>query len=69
MEADGDRLSTTFFRIEPARLIEPRDALEEPLDAYFESLEFRVPSGSRALERRAGDVWERWDPEAFSWVS
>jgi alkaline phosphatase D len=69
LDADGERLSTTFFRIEPARLTEPRESLAQPLESYFESLEFRVPSGSRTLERRAGDVWERWDPEAFSWVS
>jgi len=69
LEADGERLSATFYTIDPLLLVEPRSALEEPLESYFDVFEFRVPRGSRALERRSGDVWERWDPEAFNWVS
>lgn len=67
VEADGERLSTTFYAVDPLVLVEPQSALAEPLDSYFDAIEFRVPRGSRALERRTGDAWERWDPEAFSW--
>ena len=69
VEADGQQLSARFYAIEAARLTEPRSALSDPLDSYFDALEFRVPRGSSAIERRHDDVWERWDPEAFSWVS
>ena len=69
VEADGERLLATFHAIDPLRLLEPRSALTKELESYFDAVEFRVTSGSRALERRAGDGWERWDEALFSWVS
>jgi alkaline phosphatase D len=68
VEVDGDNLAATLLSIEPTRLREARNELGEPLDTYFEALSFRVPEGSRALERSKDGSWERWDPSAFAWV-
>jgi alkaline phosphatase D len=68
VDVDGDNLATTLLGIEPARLREPRSELEAPLESYFETSSFRVPAGSRALERSNAGSWERWDPSAFAWL-
>jgi alkaline phosphatase D len=61
-------LSLTAHTIDSKHVATPPNQLARPLAELFGSIELRVPKGSRALERKLGDTWKRWDPESMTWA-
>jgi len=68
VRVDIDVLSMTAHTIDPKLVATPPKELGRPLDDLFESVEFRVPTGSRALEQKIRGVWKRWDPASMTWA-
>jgi hypothetical protein len=58
----------TAYAIDDDLVSKPASALGRPLAELFESTEFRVPSGSRALESVVNGSWKRWDTASMKWV-
>jgi len=61
-------LSLTAHTIDSKLVATPPSKLGRPLAELFGSTELRVPKGSRALERKIGETWKRWDPESMTWA-
>jgi len=68
VRVEPETLFMTAYAIDDDLVSKPASALGRPLDALFEGTEFRVPSGSRALESRVKGSWKRWDPASMKWA-
>jgi alkaline phosphatase D len=68
VRVEPETLFMTTYAIDDDLVATPASALARPLEELFESTEFRVPSGSRALESVVNGGWKRWDPESMKWV-
>jgi alkaline phosphatase D len=68
VEVEKDLLSLVAYTIPSELVATPASKLGRPVVDLFAKTEFRVPSGSRALEGLIDGSWRRWDPESMTWV-
>ncbi|TVR04095.1 MAG: alkaline phosphatase [Deltaproteobacteria bacterium] len=65
VELDADHAEATFHYWDEAVARQP----EPPAEEEHRVIHFRVPSGSRSIERATGDGgWERWDLQTLTWT-
>jgi alkaline phosphatase D len=68
IRVEAEVLSMTAHTIDSKLVAKPPSQLGRPLDDLFGRVDFRVPQGSRVLERKIGNTWKRWDPASMTWA-
>jgi len=66
--AGPDALEATLVTLHDSFLAKRASELEGAFESHFETFSFRVPAGSRDLERNVSGSWQRWDLEQMRWI-